>query len=162
MARRRLKDKDLVDKDIAERVKRGPWRKPPRDDLKKRWFQRKKDPKRKRDKDLRDIVDDPDLNSGVYTMKKKHVARVFVEEMITKRKRNAVGANKVNFSFSGWVIGADVKKALDVDSGKEIDVTGMTSEELVAKLNSGELAISLGDYLYDNRDAEIGIFDFEE
>lgn len=67
----------------------------------------------------------------------------------------------VSFSFSGWVVGADVTKATDAE-GKSVDVSRMTAEELARRLNAGELFISLGNYLYDNsRRTEIELFDFQ-
>ena len=69
---------------------------------------------------------------------------------------------RVNFAFSGWVVGADVTAATDAQ-GNEVDVTCMTGEELARRLNTGGLFISLGDHLYDNsRKAEIELSDFEE
>jgi hypothetical protein len=66
---------------------------------------------------------------------------------------------KIDFCFSGWVRGAHVSKATTPE-GVEIDVSGLTSAELVSRLSKGELAISLADHLYES-DAEIEIFDYE-
>ena len=68
---------------------------------------------------------------------------------------------KVSFSFSGWVVDADVATATDAN-GKEVDVSGMAAKELADKLTAGDLFISLGDYLYErNRKSEIEVFDFD-
>jgi hypothetical protein len=68
---------------------------------------------------------------------------------------------QIDFCFSGWVRGAKITRATDVE-GKKVDVSKMESSVLASKLTKGELFISLGDYLYDNRDNEIEMFDFEE
>lgn len=68
---------------------------------------------------------------------------------------------KIDFCFSGWVRGAEIETATDCE-GKKVDVSNMDSSVLASKLEKGELFISLGDYLYDNRENEIEIFDFEE
>lgn len=67
---------------------------------------------------------------------------------------------KIDLSFSGWICGAEVTKATDT-SGNSVDVSTMPAVELVAKLKSGDLFISLGDYLYENDDEEIDLFNFE-
>jgi hypothetical protein len=68
---------------------------------------------------------------------------------------------KLDLCFSGWLRGADIKKATD-QNGKTIDVVGMPADELAKKLNAGELFISLGDHLYNSNDSEIEMFDFVE
>jgi hypothetical protein len=67
---------------------------------------------------------------------------------------------KMNFCFQGWVNGANIIEATDVD-GKKVNVSKMNPEELADKLNKGELFISLGDYLYSNRKSNIEMFDFD-
>lgn len=66
----------------------------------------------------------------------------------------------INFCFQGWVRGATVRVVTD-STGHLLDVAGMSSKKVAEKLNSGEWAISLGNYLYDNCKNEIEIFDFE-
>ena len=68
---------------------------------------------------------------------------------------------KIDFCFSGWVRGANIKSVTD-SQGNSVDVTGQTSEELVKKLRAGELFISLSDGLDDNKDSEVEIFDYED
>ena len=69
---------------------------------------------------------------------------------------------KIDFCFSGWVRGANIRWATDKDH-KEIDISNMPAQELASKLQSGELHISLGDYLYERHDdVEIELFDFKE
>ena len=68
---------------------------------------------------------------------------------------------KIDFCFSGWVRGAEIKEATDAE-GQTVDVSAMDGETLADKLQKGELLIALGDYLYDNKDSEIEITDFEE
>lgn len=67
----------------------------------------------------------------------------------------------MDFCFQGWVRGAKITIATNIKSEK-IDVSKIDEEKLAKKLTDGELFISLGDYLYDNKEAEIEIFDFEE
>ena len=67
---------------------------------------------------------------------------------------------KINFSFSGWVVEADVTKVTETATGNEIDVSGVNEREVARRLNEGEWTIALGDHLYENRKNEIEIFDF--
>ena len=68
---------------------------------------------------------------------------------------------QIDLCFSGWVRGAEVSKATDIN-GEAVDVSEMPAKELVEKLSTGKLFVTLGDYLYDNhREAEIEIFDYE-
>ena len=72
---------------------------------------------------------------------------------------------RIDFCFQGWVRGAEINTATRPKSDGEVetvDVSNMSGEELSAKLNEGELFISLGDHLYDNKEASIEIHDFEE
>lgn len=66
---------------------------------------------------------------------------------------------KIDFSFQGWVRGAEVTEATDVE-GETVDVSAMDADTLAKKLQAGELFISLGDYLYESRKNEIEMFDF--
>lgn len=69
---------------------------------------------------------------------------------------------RVDFCFSGFIRGANIQKASNVQ-GKEVDVSKMTGEELAKKLENGDLFISLGDYLYNNhQNSEVEISEFEE
>ena len=68
---------------------------------------------------------------------------------------------KIDFSFSGYVVGAEIEKVSDGETGEVLDVTNLNPEEVLEKLNNGEYLISLGDYLYESRKNEIEIFDFE-
>jgi hypothetical protein len=68
---------------------------------------------------------------------------------------------EINFCFQGHITLADVTTATDIN-GKEVDVSNMAPHELAERLESGDLFISLGDYLYENsKDAHIEMFDFE-
>lgn len=72
---------------------------------------------------------------------------------------------QIDFCFQGWVRGAEVNTATRLKDDGEIeivDVRNMPAQELVDKLNKYELCVSLGDHLYDNKDASIEIHDFEE
>lgn len=64
-------------------------------------------------------------------------------------------------TISGYVRDAKVTTATNA-KGKTVDVSKKTAEELVKKLGKGRLFISLGDFLYENKDAEIELVDFEE
>ena len=73
---------------------------------------------------------------------------------------------KIDFCFSGWVRGANIRWATPA-SGYEnnvpIWVADMPPQELASKLQSGELHIALGDFLYEaHDDVEIELFDFKE
>lgn len=67
---------------------------------------------------------------------------------------------KMNFNFQGYIDGASITEASDVN-GETVDVSEMSASELGQKLNAGDLFISLGDYLYESDDAEIEITAFE-
>lgn len=68
---------------------------------------------------------------------------------------------EIDFSFQGWVRGADIATAADI-AGKRVDVSKMSSSELCEKLNNGELFISLVDAIHTSNKEEIEMFDFEE
>lgn len=67
---------------------------------------------------------------------------------------------RVDFCFQGYVLGASVDKATDVN-GKEVDVSKMNAKTLADKLEKGELFISLGDHLYEGRKNECKLHDFQ-
>ena len=67
---------------------------------------------------------------------------------------------QVDFTFSGWVRGANITKATN-DKGKSVNVSKMSAKTLAKKLETGKLFISLGDYLYESsKETEIEINDF--
>jgi hypothetical protein len=69
---------------------------------------------------------------------------------------------KVSFSFSGWVRDAEITKAMNLaNGGEDIDVSHLTRDELVEKLNSGELAISLSDAMDNSKESDAEISDYE-
>ena len=68
---------------------------------------------------------------------------------------------QIDFSFSGWVRGADVRKAVVATTGKSLDVSQLSAVVLCRRLRSGELLLALGDFLYQNTDSEIDIRDFD-
>lgn len=69
---------------------------------------------------------------------------------------------RIDFCFQGWVRGAEISTALDIATGNTIDVSEMSSEELVGKIKNGELAISFDDCLENSSNQEIELFDYEE
>ncbi len=68
---------------------------------------------------------------------------------------------KINFSFQGSCR-ADINKVTVIETGEVIDVSGFASDDLIARLDSGEFMISLGDHLYTSRKTEIEMHDFEK
>lgn len=69
---------------------------------------------------------------------------------------------KIDFNFSGWVRGADVTKVTVVETLTDLDVSDKSASEIIEQIRSGVWSISLGDYLYENKDSEIEVSDFEE
>ena len=70
---------------------------------------------------------------------------------------------RIDFSFQGWIRGADVTHCIDPKTGERVDVSSYTALELAQKLQKGDLTVALGDYLYDDRrEAEIEIFDYDD
>ena len=67
---------------------------------------------------------------------------------------------KVDFCFSGYVRGAFVDTAVDIN-GKTVSVEDWTSKQLSKSLNSGKLFILLADHLYESCDTEVELFDFD-
>lgn len=67
---------------------------------------------------------------------------------------------RIDFSFSGWVRGADVTECTD-DQGNPVDVSEMDNEQLAELLEKGELFISLSECLDNCKDNEVEIFDYE-
>jgi hypothetical protein len=68
---------------------------------------------------------------------------------------------RIDLCFSGWVRGVEVTEAMNVANFETVVVANMSPGELVGKLQSGELAISLKDCLEaDSKAGEIQLFDF--
>jgi hypothetical protein len=59
----------------------------------------------------------------------------------------------------GHINNAPIKEALDISTMRNIDVSHMTAEQLLEKINEGELAISFSD-AYSDGDANIEMGDF--
>lgn len=68
---------------------------------------------------------------------------------------------KINFSFSGWIRDAEINEVTVTATGKKKDVTHILQEELVKNLRNGTWSIALGDYLYNSKEADIDLTDFE-
>ena len=71
---------------------------------------------------------------------------------------------KVSLSFSGWIRNVDVTTAYDLKNEKEIeeiDVSSMSSEELVRKLKNGELFLGFVETYKKASDVETELFDYE-
>lgn len=69
---------------------------------------------------------------------------------------------EIHFSFSGWVNSALITEAYNIKSGEKVDVSKMDAKELINKIESGELAISLSDALDSCASSEVELFDYEE
>lgn len=68
---------------------------------------------------------------------------------------------KIDLCFSGWLRGVTVKKAATTCDGEDVDVRKLTSEELVEKLNNGDLVLSFEDALKNSQEDEIELTDYE-
>jgi hypothetical protein len=68
---------------------------------------------------------------------------------------------KIDLCFSGWVRGVEVTEAMSVANFETVSVANMSPGELIGKLQSGELAISLENCLAaDSEAGEIQLFDY--
>jgi hypothetical protein len=70
-------------------------------------------------------------------------------------------SKRISFSFSGWVRNAEIKTATDPETGEEIDISNMDSEEIFKKFDSGKLVISFVDAYENSNKTECEMFDFE-
>jgi DUF4097 and DUF4098 domain-containing protein YvlB len=68
---------------------------------------------------------------------------------------------RISFTFSGCINGADIKTALEIATGKDIDVSTLSGAELVSKLRAGELAISLRDGMDNGEVDQVELQDYE-
>jgi hypothetical protein len=66
---------------------------------------------------------------------------------------------KISFTFTGFVNNAPIEKALSIETMREVDVSHMTSKELLEKINEGELAIGFAD-AYTEGDGNVEMGDF--
>ena len=72
----------------------------------------------------------------------------------------ATNADVISFSFRGFVaVRRSELRPRDAE-GKLVDVSGLTTGELVMRLES-QYTIALGDHLYSNVGSEIEMSDFE-
>ena len=69
---------------------------------------------------------------------------------------------RIDFSFSGWVRGADIKEATDTKIMKVVDVSEMSAAELIAKIKNKEMIISFSEAYVDAHEVELDLFDMEE
>lgn len=67
----------------------------------------------------------------------------------------------INLCFQGWIRGATIRQALNTKTGNTIDVSRMSSQKFVDKLNKGELAISLTEALDDCSNSSVELHDYE-
>ena len=67
---------------------------------------------------------------------------------------------KISFSFTGAVDNAEITKAIDLSTMRAIDVSNMSSKELLQKINNGEFALNFVDSYIDGGE-ECQMFDFE-
>lgn len=70
---------------------------------------------------------------------------------------------EINFCFSGWINGADIDEVTVFTDGmpETKDISQESAAEVVAKLRSGEYALSLADSLGSGRSQEVEIFDYD-
>ena len=75
---------------------------------------------------------------------------------------------KIDFTFQGYVSGANVKTVYNVKGGFEVDVAKLPAEVVAKNLKDGVWAIALVDYVNQDpycptkvRHTEIGLSDFE-
>lgn len=67
----------------------------------------------------------------------------------------------ISFQFSGWMNDVSIDTVMEVETGKDVDVSKMPSQDVIEKLNSGVYAISLADALsIGGSNEEIEIRDF--
>jgi len=68
----------------------------------------------------------------------------------------------IRFSFQGYLT-SEVSKAYHFESGKDIDVSAYTNEQLVEALKSGTIALDMS-HAYDNSTdkSECEMFDYDE
>ena len=57
--------------------------------------------------------------------------------------------------------GASISEAYDIKTGKDVDVSGLTSDELEEKLKKGELCLNLSEALNNSDTNEVELFDYE-
>ena len=67
----------------------------------------------------------------------------------------------IRFSFQGYLT-SDISKAYHFESGKDIDVSNYTEEQLVKELKEGKIALDMS-HAYDNSTdkSECEMFDYE-
>lgn len=63
--------------------------------------------------------------------------------------------------FSGWASGIEDIEITDVKSMSPADIRGLSTTDIVSKLNSGEWSVSLSECLQACRKSEVDIFDIE-
>jgi len=68
---------------------------------------------------------------------------------------------RISLCFQGHVNGANIDTAIDSKTNQEVDVSGMSSEELIQKLDNGELAVSLTDAMNDCDNSGAELFDYD-
>jgi hypothetical protein len=59
---------------------------------------------------------------------------------------------KISFTFTGQVNNAEITTAMDISTMRDIDVSHLTSKELLQKIDDGELALSFPDAYADGGD----------
>lgn len=67
---------------------------------------------------------------------------------------------KISFQFTGRVDNAEITKAIDLSTMRAIDVSHMSSKELLEKINDGDIALNFVDAYIDGGE-ECQMSDFE-
>lgn len=68
----------------------------------------------------------------------------------------------ISFTFEGWVQNAPIEQALDTKKVEYIDVSKMSSKELIEKLNSGKLAINFTKAYLDANECDLEIKNYQK
>lgn len=69
---------------------------------------------------------------------------------------------KIDFTFSGYVVGATIEKVYVTETGNELSTDGIDAETLINNLQSGEWVISLADAYNNCRDGSAEFDDYDE
>ena len=69
---------------------------------------------------------------------------------------------RISFTFTGRVDRARITTALNLSTMDDVDVSHMTSAELIEEIKAGRLAIGFTDAISDNKSSDVEMDDYEE
>lgn len=70
---------------------------------------------------------------------------------------------KISFTFTGAVNNAEITQALDMTTMRQINVSHLTSKELLQKINNGEIALNFIEaYQEGGEECEMGDFEIPD